>query len=557
MQQPFSKIVNDFLPAFIPTALRGPLNQALGAKEVDALYEVCAGEPQAILEKLDIGYCVDPQDIDQIPSSGAAVVLANHPHGFLDAALLASLLLSVRKDVRFLANSLLSPVDGLHNLIIPVDPDGRRNTAGARAALAFLASDGLLVVFPAGEISHFDGRTVCDPPWRESVARILRLALRKTADLRIIPAFVEGRNSALFQTAGLLHPRLRTAMLLREFLRSRGSRLRVRLGKPTQARSLFANRSDAQAIAYLRWRTDLLASFKARTNRALIRFQRAAKPIAPAVQPDVLAEEIARLVPLAGAGGLAVYAAKAGQIPFVLTEIARLREITFRAAGEGTGESEDRDSFDQHYEHLFLWHAERRAVAGAYRLSSADVGAAGLYTATLFRYDDDFLEKLGPALELGRSFIRQEYQRDFAPLLLLWKGIGRVIARNPKVTTLFGAVSISSEYRSASRQIIASFLRRFAWFDELADLVSSRNPFVPHLSSLASSIDELSAAVSDIEEKPAGVPVLLRQYLKLGGRLLGFNVDPDFGNVVDGLIVVDLHKADPKMLKRILGSISE
>jgi putative hemolysin len=487
-------------------------------------------------------------------------VLANHPHGFLDAALLASLLLSLREDVKFLANPLLTGIEGLRDLIIPIDPDrsdGQANGAGVRQALRFLDGGGLLVIFPAGQVSHFNGRAICDPPWRESVARMLRLACRRSADLRVIPAFVEGRNSWWFQGAGLIHPRLRTALLLRELLSRRGSTVRIRLGKRTSAESILAARTDGEAMAYLRWRTDLLATkspFKARTNRPLTRARREARRIAPPVSPDLLASEIELLEPLAESGAMVVYAANAWRIPSVLSEIARLREVTFREAGEGTGESEDGDRFDRHYEHLFIWHREHRTIAGAYRVCSTEVGVRGLYTATLFRYDDEFLRKLGPALELGRSFIRREYQRDFAPLLLLWKGIGRMVARSPGLTTLFGAVSISSEYQPASRQIMASFLRRFAWFDEMAALVSSRRDFVPRLDSLAADVDELSAAVSDIEEKPAGVPVLLRQYLKLGGKLLGFNVDPEFANVLDGLIVVDLRRTDPKLLKRILGS---
>ena len=175
MQQPFSQIVTGYFPAFIPTALRTPLAQALGATEVDALCDACLGRPNAVLAELDIAYRVDEQDLGQIPTTGAAVVLANHPHGFLDAALLASLLLSVRPDVKFLANSRLSHVEGLQDLIIPVDPDGHRNTAGVWQALQFLAAGGLVVVFPSGEVSHFDGRKVCDAPWHESVARMLRL----------------------------------------------------------------------------------------------------------------------------------------------------------------------------------------------------------------------------------------------------------------------------------------------------------------------------------------------------------------------------------------------
>jgi putative hemolysin len=256
---------------------------------------------------------------------------------------------------------------------------------------------------------------------------------------------------------------------------------------------------------------------------------------------------------------MTAYIARAPQTPSILLEIGRLREIAFRAAGEGTGKPLDIDRFDSEYLHLFVWNHATNEIAGAYRLTPTDVAAdpSALYTATLFRYNHSFLHRLGPALELGRSFVRVEYQRSFAPLLLLWKGICRFVHDNPRYKVLLGPVSISNTYSAFSRELMVGFLEHHTLFGDLARFVSARNPFRRRgmvTNAPIGSADELSDAVADIEAGGSpGIPVLLRQYLKLGGRLIGFNVDPNFSDALDGLIVVDLTQTDRKLLERYFG----
>jgi putative hemolysin len=240
-----------------------------------------------------------------------------------------------------------------------------------------------------------------------------------------------------------------------------------------------------------------------------------------------------------------------------LREIGRLRELTFRAVGEGTGKSLDLDRFDGEYLHLFVWNASRNEVVGAYRLAGTDV-VRNLYTATLFKYDQRFLDETGPALELGRSFVRGEYQKGFAPLLALWKGIGVWVARNPRYKILFGPVSISNQYQAVSRELMVAFLERRTSVRDWAGLVSNGNSLPRRSGRLTLpqsgfDVEDLSDVISDLEPSRNGIPVLLRQYLKLGGKLLGFNVDPEFSNALDGLILVDLCKTEPRLLERYLG----
>ena len=288
----------------------------------------------------------------------------------------------------------------------------------------------------------------------------------------------------------------------------------------------------------------------------------AALPV-QAIKADI--DALPRRQRLVEHGQFQVYCARADQIGRVLQEIGRLREITYRAAGEGTGRCTDIDVYDSYYLHLFVWDARAQAIVGAYRLGLADrivarYGMRALYTQSLFRYDQGALACLDPAIELGRSFVRTEYQRDYAPLLLLWRGIARLIQDSPRYAVLFGPVSISSHYEPGSLQLMVDYLTANNADDALARQVHPRRPFRRQSPAgtiatalEAKSLDDLSRLVAEMEPDRKGVPILLRQYLRLGGRLLGFSVDHRFRNTLDGLIVVDLRKTLPQVLARYMG----
>ena len=579
----FDSVIPDLLPFRVPERLQRFLRRATGIGRVEEIYgelramDNAAPIAERLLRHLEVSVRVASRDLEHIPRTGPVVVVVNHPFGILEGAALASLLLRVRPDVRFLANGILTAVPELREMVIPVDPFGARsNVRGSRKAVDFLAQGGAVVIFPAGAVSHFQWkeRSITDPKWSPAVAKIVALAARRAESLTVVPAYVEGANSVLFQAAGVVHPLLRTLLLGRELLNKRRTAVEVRMGAGIAAGKLLAIPSDEERIEYLRWRTYLLASrneYKARTAARLQSFRaRRADNTSRAGHtlrwptPQVMDAEVLALAPaclLAESGTLKVYIARAAEIPSVLTEIGRLREITFRAAGEGTGKALDLDRYDSHYLHLFVWNEHAKEVVGAYRLAPVDkvrreFGVAGLYTASLFQYGDEFLDRLGPALELGRSFVRLEYQKAFQPLLLLWKGIGKYVARNPQYRVLFGPVSISNQYQSISRQLMVSFLERNASLKELVHLVSTRNPFRARRLALPKAgfdFEDLSAVIADLEPSQPGVPVLLRQYLKLGGRLLGFNVDPQFADALDGLIVVDLMQTEARLRERYLG----
>jgi putative hemolysin len=578
----FESIVPRIVPFPIPPVLQKLLSRVLGIEEIARVYDHIqtatgsASMADRLLDFLEISYLTSAADLKHIPETGGAIVAVNHPFGILDGAILASLLAKIRPDVRFLANGILTVVPALRELVIPVDPISgrsavRRNGRGLRQCVEHLRKGGMLVVFPAGEVAHFRWRAfaVTDSEWNPATARLAGMV-----GAAVVPLYISGTNGPAFQIAGMAHPALRTALLVRELLNKRGRRVEVHVGAPISAQKLLAMPTPREQMDYLRWRTHLLATreqFNPHTAVPLSRREKQARePIAPAAPVADVAAEIAALPAgclLGRSGDLEVYVSRAIHIPNVLHELGRLREITFRAAGEGTGKRLDIDEFDRHYLHLFVWNGRSNELVGAYRLAPTDVvrrrhGIRGLYTASLFRFGEPFLDRLGPALELGRSFVREEYQKAFAPLLLLWKGIGAFVARNPQYKILFGPVSISNQYQAISRELMISFLEKYALLRGWTGLVRNRHELRekflkgsnrPALPNSGFDIDDLSELVSDIEQKPTGVPVLLRQYLRLGGKLLGFNVDPKFANTLDGLILVDLTKTDPKLLERYLG----
>lgn len=519
------------------------------------------------LEILQVNFALDPAQLERIPRTGPAVVVANHPYGGIEGLFLISALLKHRSDMRLIANQLLNRIPELRDAIIPVDAFGgaraaQGNIRGLRQALKHVQGGGLLVLFPAGTVSHLHlsaGR-VCDPPWSTSAARLLRMC-----NCPVTPLHLGGGNSAIFQTLGLLHPRMRTAMLSRELLNKRHRTIPVTIGRAIPAESIAEQDDDAALASFLRLSTYALEArslARRKVSRELSKFD-------AAVPATLLEAEIECLKPtqtLAASADTCVLFARSTQIPWVLREIGRQREIAFRAVGEGTGRGSDLDKYDDRYVHIVAWHRTNREIAGAYRIGHVDEitaksGPHSLYTHSLFSYGDSFLRALGPALELGRSFVSRDYQKNFGTLLLLWKGIAAYVHRNPRYRVLFGPVSMSGEYRPHSHALLIDFLRRRCYDAQLAQLIRARKPFrrTHSLAALSGDLarlgdlEELSSLVEAIEPDGKGVPILLKQYLKLGARLVGFNVDAGFGDVVDGMIVVDLLRTDERALQKYMG----
>ena len=522
---------------------------------------------ERLLAALDVEYACDPQDLPLIPRTGPAMVMANHPHGFLDGMLLGSLLGQIRGDVKIISNSLLSfsPEFSGHFIGVNVFESASAQAANSKAlreAMRWLESGGMLVVFPAGSVSRFrcSQWTATDAPWSPHFA-----SLAKRVSAKVIPMYIAGSNRVRFHLLSLIEERLGTAMLARELVAKQGSRVSISVGQPIPAEAL--SRLDRNAATeYIRFRAYLLANRQRQSTATP-----ASSPSTPAtpIHAERLADDI-ELLPASAklytTDDYSVYVAKALEIPNILQEIGRLREVSFRAEGEGTGYAIDLDQFDEYYHHLFVWHHTRQEVVGAYRLGLSeeiirDWGTWGLYTTTLFRFPDSWWSSVAPAIELGRSFIRLEHQRSYGALLALWRGIGAFLERHPQYRYLFGPVSISGRYKTASKQLIASYLQS-GLESQTAPLVKARTP--PHSSFQLKRdmeqqplsilrLEDIDSMIKDIEPDRCGLPVLLRHYVNLGGRILAFNEDARFSSAVDGLLLIDLLNADLRRLDRFLG----
>jgi putative hemolysin len=527
----------------------------------------CAKEEGKLASSWDDG-C-----LARIPRQGPVVVMANHPHGLADGIVAMDFLLRARPDALVVGNKWLAQIPGIRPWLIevnPFDPDQADlgNVAGTRRILSHLKAGGCILTFPAGEVSNLSlkHRAVRDPVWSPQVVRLAR-----RAQAAIVPMHLSGGNSRLFHSLGLLHPKVRTIMLLREFLAHRGKVIHLRTAKAVTPAQLSDHPDDEEATSFLRLRCELLSSRESAGKVAERKKQTEAwAPLIAPVKPALLRAELESLPPadcLLTSGTFKVYRFLGSELPHTLREIGRLRELTFRSVSEGSGNECDLDPFDAWYDQLILWDDQTSQIVGGYRLGPTDrilplKGKHGMYTSTLFDFKGDFFRRMDPALEMGRSFIREEYQRKPTSLPLLWRGIGRYVARFPQYHLLFGPVSINPEYGQASKELILSYLRHNRSADDLAPLVRGKNPpramslrdaDVEVLQKCAFDLEHVSGLVSDLEPDAKSVPVLLKHYLKLNGRLIAFNVDEGFGGCLDGLIVVDLTKTDPKLLAAYMG----
>ena len=503
------------------------------------------------LEFIEGRYHVDPAALARIPATGRLLIVANHPSGALDALALLDAVGRIRRDVRIVANDLLGAIGPLQDLLLPVRIlGGKVQRSSLQAVEQALAAEQCVIVFPAGEVSRLSLLGIRDGRWQRGFVRFARAAAAP-----VLPVRVEARNSALFYGASTLFKPAGTALLAREMFARRGRPLRLRIGEPMQ---LGQGDPGAQLLAVRR------AVYALGRSTAIAEGCPAGpEPLAAPVPPAQVAAAIAAATVLGQtADGKQILLASCTADSPLLHELGRLRELTFRQVGEGTGRSRDLDDFDLHYQHIVIWDGTAQRIAGAYRImrgaqALARRGLAGLYSASLFRYSDDAIPRIAEGLELGRSFVVPDYWGSRS-LDYLWQGIGAYLQCQPGIRYLFGAVSISAALpRDAREQLVAYYQRYYGAAD---GRVQSNRPFQyfaapPCFGDLdaAAAFDVLKANLAALG---TGVPTLYRQYTDLcepgGARFLAFGVDPDFSDSIDGLIEVDLHAIRPHKRKRYL-----
>lgn len=555
-------------PRFVASAIES----ALGLKPLAKIYDErpLNLDPLQFLEySLDaLGIDIDIENealLEDIPKTGPVLIVANHPLGGLEGMAIARVIGRYRPDLQVLTNELLRLIPELAPLFIGVNvlssDAAAGNVGGIKQVHKHLKNDGAVLLFPAGMVSayEFSHRRIQDKQWNRLAGQLL-----KRYEASCTPVYVGGRNSSYFYGAGVIHPRLRTILLPRQLANKQGYTLPLKIGRPIPAQELRLLKSPIAATQYLRVATDALAeadkSVEAISLEGIEQLDQkyGSSEVEKAV--DGLAD--CRLVEHEE---FDVYCAPYNRLGPIMEQIAIAREITFRAVGEGTGLAKDSDEFDPHYLHLFLWGKQEQRIAGAYRVGLVDEivakhGVKGLYSRSLYKYDEAFIYRLGSAIEMGRSFIHIDYQRRPVSLNLLWRGIGQILVKNPRYHTLFGSVSISRDYSDLARSLIADTMLTNFKAKDFAALVEPITPLKVRnrvwtedmLAELA-NVKMLGKLIGRCDPGKA-VPVLLRHYLSLNGKLVCFNIHSNFNDSLEGLIIVDVRNTEPKTLNRFLGT---
>jgi len=496
---------------------------------------------EQVLEHLDILCTIPAHDLEQIPAHGPLIVMANHPTGTLDGLALLYAVSRVRRDVKVVTNRMLTHLEPLSSLFIPVDNMGGRTAKSSFTLMEqHLQNAGVLIFFPAGEVSRPTRTGIRDKKWHPG---FIKLAGKFRAPL--LPVNIHARNSLLFYASTLLSPNLSMLLLMQQMFRRRHSRLPVKIGQQIGWSHWFSATLSAREMAeqcrqhVLRLGKGLPGIFK--TESAIARAEDRATLKCELVQAESLGTT---------ADGKTIYLwQRNGQEDApILRELGRLREIAFRAVGEGSGKRRDTDSFDDDYLHLILWDDEDLEIVGAYRfIPTAMREPEALYSYSLFHYDDKMQDILEQGIELGRSFIQPRYWGRRG-LDYLWSGIGAYLARYPHYRYLFGPVSISGGLPPAARDLLVAFYR--LWFPATHPLAASRRPYPASLPEVLAQfsgedyVEDLTRLKSLLGNLGCGIPPLYKQYSELcepgGVQFIDFGSDPAFNNCVDGLVLVDL-----------------
>ncbi len=558
-------------------AVAGPLMKLTGIDGINQLYDSVHDSPglevsERLLQNMNIKIRIDESELEHIPRTGAFIVVSNHPFGAVDGIAMLKIMLAIRPDFKLMGNFLLHYIKPMRDSIIAVNPFESPDVqvssmAGMRQALAQVMEGHPLGMFPSGEVSSIQslGRGITDRAWQKPAIKLI-----KKAGVPVIPLYFKGSNSPLFHLLGLLHPSLRTISLPKELLRKKHTELVVRIGNPISPKELEEFTDLDQLGRFLRAKTYALGSaLKVKDFfRPRLLLNRRPKEIVKITPVELIEEEIQALPPeakLCSQQNFDVFVADSVQIPHILHELGRLREITFRSVGEGTNRELDLDEYDLYYYHLFLWDREAKRIAGAYRLGKGQqiidkYGKKGFYTHNFFRFKKELIPVLRQTIELGRSFVVQDYQKHRLSLFLLWKGIMAFYTRYPEYRYLLGPVSISNDYSSASKNFMVAYLKKFYLDEEKAALVRARLPFQEKLNDeelrflveiSKSDLRKTDKIVEDIEPLHFRMPVLLKKYIAQNAKVLAFNIDPDFNFSLDGLMIIDLQHVPADTIRNL------
>lgn len=529
-----------------------------------------------ILKEFQIEFEIPEDDLKRIPKTGPFITVSNHPLGGIDGILLLKLLIEQRSDFKIIANFLLHRIEPLKPYVMPVNPfeshkDAKSSVTGIKNALLHLKNGYPLGIFPAGEVSTYrDGKLMVDKPWEEGAVRLI-----KKANVPVIPIYFHAKNSNMFYVLSKISDIFRTAKLPSELLSQKNRVIKVRIGKPISVEDQN-NLEDINAFyEFIRRKTYMLANpFEKKGSPILstqnLKIPKSPKEIISQKNVDSFIREVDGLRKndkrLLESKNYEVYFASAKEIPNLLQEIGRLREITFRDVGEGTNKAIDLDKFDKYYHHLLLWDREANMLAGAYRMGlGKDIykkyGISGFYIHTLFRFEPELYSMMENTIEMGRAFVIKEYQQKPMPLFLLWKGIVHVTLRYPQYKYLMGGVSISNQFSEFSKSLMIEFMKSHYYDPYIAQYIFPKKEFKVKLKdddkdfvfdATKADMQKFDKFIDEIEPGALRIPVLIKKYVKQNARLVAFNVDPKFNNSVDGLMYIRVSDIPDSTVKPVM-----
>ncbi|WP_162296708.1 GNAT family N-acyltransferase [Confluentibacter citreus] len=519
----------------------------------------------SILDEFQIKFEIPEEDLKRLPKDGAYITVSNHPLGGIDGILLLKLMLEQRKDFKIIANFLLHRIEPMKPYIMPVNPfedrkDAKSSISGFKNSILHLKNGHPLGLFPAGEVSTYrDGKLVIDRPWEEAAMKLV-----KKAEVPVVPIYFHAKNSRLFYKLSKISDTLRTAKLPSEVLSQKRRVIKVRIGKPISVADQKEYTSLDEFSEFLRRKTYMLSNVFEDKSKILdnisstLKTPKIPKRIVTPVNVEIMEKEVEGLRKndsrLLQSKNYEVFFAKPDDIPNILREIGRLREITFREVGEGTNESIDLDAFDTYYHHMFLWDNDSKLIAGAYRMGLGSkiferYGINGFYLQDLFRFEPELYKMMSQSIEMGRAFIIKDYQQKPMPLFLLWKGIVHITLRYPEHKFLIGGVSISNQFSNFSKSLMIEFMKSHYYDPYIAQYVHPKKEFKVKLKDAdkdfvfdetEADLNKFDKIIDEIEPGALRLPVLLKKYIKQNARLVAFNVDPLFNNAVDGLMYIKI-----------------
>lgn len=566
---------------FLGTSVGWFILQTTRLSVINKEYEKRKGLPatefiDSILEAFEIDFEIPEEDLKRIPKSGPFITISNHPLGGIDGMILLKLLLSKREDYKVIANFLLQRIEPLGPYIMPVNPfeehkEAQSSLKGIKEAILHLREGNSLGIFPAGEVSTYrDQRMIVDRPWDPAAMKLIQ-----KANVPVIPIYFHAKNSTFFYKLASLSDVLRTAKLPSEMLSQKRRKIKVRIGNAINPADMEDIPTIEALTAFLRRKTYMLANafekkpfFKGLPKN--LKKTKAPKDIVEATRQDLMMEEVETCRKLdkrlLESKNYEVFLAKKEIIPNILKEIGRLREITFRAIGEGTNNPIDLDEFDDYYYHMFLWDNEANKLAGAYRMGMGceiyeKYGINGFYLQDLFRFEPELHTMMSQSIEMGRAFIIKEYQQKPMPLFLLWKGIVHCTLRFPKHKYLIGGVSISNKFSNFSKSLMIEFMRSHYYDPYIAQFVRPKKEFKVKLKDgdkdfvfdeTQADLNKFDKIIDEVEPGSLRLPVLIKKYIKQNAKVIAFNVDPLFNDAVDGLMYIRIADLPESTVKPVL-----